>query len=140
MYQLNTHSYKRDHSQDGRRQDKHRRFDTAGIQADAKHVHQGNTRHQAEIPANINEVNNQVPKVSFPSTDIRSSNREFRQNESSQDRGRQYGGPTFQGGASLQSKSSDQAAQSKTQNEGELPDIKGNWRCKICKVWNVGCS
>ena len=133
---------KRDHSLDGQKQDKCQKFDTAGIHADVKRVNQGTTKHQVEIPPNINESNEEVQdKTAFSGKDIRYSKMDFRQNERSQDRGRQSGGAAFQGGSSSQSQPSDQASQSQPQNSRDpSPTIKSNWRCKICKAWNVGCT
>ena len=128
---------KRDHSLDGQEQEKCRKTDTGGIHAGVKRVNQGTTKHQAEIPPNINESNNEVPnKTRYSGKDIRYSKMDSRQNDSSLDRGRQSGGTTVQGGSSSQSQSSDQAAQSETQSQ----DIKGNWKCKQCRAWNVGCT
>ena len=108
----------------------------AGIQAGVKSANQGTASHQAEIPANINEQNNEVPdKTRFGSNDLRYRNVVSRQNDSSLDRGRQSRGSTVQGGSSQQSQPTDQAA-----HVTEKQDPKKNWRCLTCGAWNVGCS
>ena len=57
-----------------------------------------------------------------------------------QDRNQQTGGVAFQGHASLKSGS---YHSSKEQNQNLSRDqspIKKNWRCIVCKMWNVGCN
>ena len=130
----NTISGKRDHSQDGQRQDKRPKTDTARIQADAKRVPQGNTKHQAEIKANINENNNEVPQNRYHSTDVC---KQFKPNENWANE-KQSRGPTFQGGASAQPNSID--PMENIFSDRDCTDIKGNWRRKKCRAWNVGCS
>ena len=59
-----------------------------------------------------------------------------------QDRNQQTGGVTFQGQASSKHGSYHGPIDNKQNpKHRELsPGIKENWRCELCKMWNVGCN